>query len=91
VVHFRVKRESLQSDQTFRDAACTTGVTERMSPSNEHELAIALVVDRMDTEGRLKLISIQEVVNTVDFKLTAPESAFLMNYLQWRMANPIQK
>jgi hypothetical protein len=45
----------------------------------------------MDTEGRLKLISIQEVVNTVDFKLTAPESAFLMNYLQWRMAKPIQK
>ena len=62
-----------------------------MAPSNEHEQAIARIVDHIAMEGRLKLVSIQEVVAVLDFLMTAPESAFLMNYVQWRMDHPIVK
>jgi hypothetical protein len=60
-----------------------------MGPSNDRELAIALIVDRIAAEGRLKLISIQEVVNIVDFMMIADDRKFLTEYIQWRMANPI--
>ena len=60
-----------------------------MGPSNDRELAIALIVDRIAVEGRLKLISIQEVVNIVDLMMTAEDRKFLTKYIQWRMANPI--
>jgi hypothetical protein len=62
-----------------------------MEPSNDHEREIAGIVDRIAAEGRLKLISIQEAVDVVDFMLTAEDSQFLMNFVQWRMANPFSK
>ena len=34
---------------------------------------------------------IQEAVDVVDFMLTAEDSRFLMNFVQWRMANPFSK
>ena len=60
-----------------------------VGPSNDHELAIARIVDRIDMEGRLQLSSIQEVVNVVDFLMIGSDTEFLAKYLQWRMANPI--
>jgi hypothetical protein len=62
-----------------------------MEPSTDHELAIARIVDRIATESRLELISIQEVVTVLDFLMTAEESQFLMSYVPWRMDNPIAK
>jgi hypothetical protein len=62
-----------------------------VSPTNDHEFEIAGIVDRISREGRLKLISIQEVVNTVDFLMCGSDTDFLTGYVQWRMANPIVK
>ena len=62
-----------------------------MGPSNDHELAIARIVDRIDMEGRLELSSIQEVVNVLDFLMIGSDSEFLGNYVQWRMDHPIAK
>ena len=62
-----------------------------VGPSNDHELAIVRIVDRIDMEGRLQLASIQEVVTVVDFLMTRSEGQFLMNYVQWRLENPIVK
>ena len=62
-----------------------------MGPSNDREQAIAKIVDQIAIEGRLKLLSIQEAANVLSFKMTAPENAFLLRYIQWRMANPILK
>ncbi len=63
----------------------------RMGPSNDHELAIARIVDRIDTDGRLNLASIQEVVDAVDFMMDGSDTEFLVNYVRWRMDHPIVK
>jgi len=62
-----------------------------MGPSNDHELAIARIVDRIDMEGRLTLASIQEVVTEIDFLMTAEVTEFLVNYIRWRLEHPIPK
>lgn len=62
-----------------------------MGPSNDHELAIARVVDRISIEGRLYPNSIPEVTACLEFMMTRSDSEFLVNYIRWRMANPIPK
>jgi hypothetical protein len=56
-----------------------------MSPSSDHELEIARIVDGIAREGRLKLRSMQEVITTIDFFMTGPDGEFLVNYVIWRM------
>lgn len=62
-----------------------------MGPSNEHELAIARVVDRISMECRLQSSVIPEVIAALDFTMSRADSEFMVRYLQWRMANPIPK
>jgi len=62
-----------------------------MGPSNDHELEIARIVDRIQGEGRLYLSSIQKVVKTVDFMMDGSDTEFLVNYVRWRMDRPIVK
>jgi len=62
-----------------------------MEPSNEHEREIAAITDRIASEGKFSVASIQDVVNAIDFLMSGEDSQFLMNYVQWRMANPIAK
>jgi hypothetical protein len=62
-----------------------------MGPSNDHEAAVARIVDRIDTEGRLELASIQEVVSSVEFMMDGSDTEFLVNYVRWRMDHPIVK
>ena len=62
-----------------------------MGPSNDHELAIARIVDRLSMEGKLYPSAIPEIVAALDFMMSRTDSEFLARYLQWRMANPIPK
>ncbi len=62
-----------------------------MPPSNDHELEIARIVDRIDLEDRLTLASIQEVVVAVEFMMIGSDCEFLGNYVQWRMEHPTAK
>jgi hypothetical protein len=62
-----------------------------MGPSNDHEQAIAVAVDKMSAEGKLSPSSIPEVVASLRFMMTKSDSEFLVRYIKWRMANPIAK
>jgi len=62
-----------------------------VGPSNDHELAIARIVDQINLEDRLTLSSIQEVVTKVDFMMNGSDGEFLTSYVQWRMENPVVK
>ena len=58
-------------------------------PLNNHELAIARTVDRISADGMLCLTSIPEIGAALDFMMYRSDSEFLVNYIRWRVANPI--
>ena len=60
-------------------------------PSNEHELEIARIVDRISMEGRLYPSSEPEVLALLGFMMSRKDREFLGRYLQWRVENPIPK
>jgi hypothetical protein len=62
-----------------------------MRPSNENELAIARIVDQIDTDGRLDPGAIDEIVATLVFVPSEADENFLVDYVRWRMANPTVK
>lgn len=47
----------------------------------------AMLKDRMRADLRVY----RDAVSSVDFMMTAGDSQFLMDYVPWRMANPIAK
>jgi hypothetical protein len=59
--------------------------------SNDHELAIAGVVDRIAIEGRLYPTAIDEVITALDFLMSRSDTEFLVSYIRWRMDTPIAK
>jgi hypothetical protein len=61
-----------------------------MSPSNEHELTIARIVDKLSL-GRLDPTAIEDVIAVLDFTLSKSDSKFLVSYIRWRMDNPMAK
>lgn len=62
-----------------------------MGPSNDHELAIAREVDRLDLEDRLKADAAPAILALLDFRVCSTDYEFLKHYILWRMDNPIQK
>ena len=60
-----------------------------MGPSNDHELAIRIAIDNISREGRLSLSSIAEVASSLHFMMSRSESEFLVNYIRWRINNPL--
>jgi hypothetical protein len=61
-----------------------------MRPSNDHEVAIADIIDGFSIEGRLQLSVIPEVAAALEFMMSRTDSEFLVRYIQWRMANPLK-
>jgi len=62
-----------------------------MGPTNDHELAIARLVDQLNIVGELHATAIEDVISVLDFALTKSDSEFLVKYIRWRMDNPIWK
>jgi hypothetical protein len=62
-----------------------------MEPSNDRELAIARVVDRIALAGKIHTSVIVNVITALDFTMSKSECKFLVNYVNWRMDNPIAK
>jgi hypothetical protein len=62
-----------------------------MEATNNHELAIAKIVDQISTEGRLAPTVIPEVTAALDFMMSRSDSEFLVRYIKWRMASPIAR
>lgn len=60
-------------------------------PSNEHELEIARIVDRISIEGRLYPSSTPEVLALLGFMMSRKDREFVARYIQWRVENPIAK
>ena len=62
-----------------------------VAPSNDHEVAIAQIVDRIDIEGTLSLAESTEAMAALDFTMSKDDWKFLVQYTHWRIANPIVK
>jgi hypothetical protein len=62
-----------------------------METSNEHELTIARIVDKLSIDGKLYPTAIEDVITVLDFSMSKSDSEFLVKYMRWRMDNPIQK
>ena len=83
----RLNRHAIVLLKPFR----RSGAILFMEPSNDHEVAIARVVDQISIEGRLSPSSIPEVAAALDFMMSRTDSEFLVNYMRWRMENSIAK
>ena len=63
-----------------------------MSPSNEYELEIARMVDKFAVEGRLSPSAAYGIIDELPTKIVLrSEMDFLVQYIRWRMDNPIMK
>jgi len=62
-----------------------------METSNDHELTIARIVDKLAIDGKLYPTAIEDVITVLDFSMSKSDSEFLVKYMRWRMDNPIQK
>ena len=60
-----------------------------MGPTNDHELAIASIVDKLAIDGRLYPTAIEDVITVLDFSMSKSDSEFLVSYIRWRMDNPL--
>jgi len=62
-----------------------------LEPTNDHEWAIARIVNDLDAENRLSPTSIEDVIAHLSFAMTKTDSEFLVLYIRWRMDNPTAK
>jgi len=62
-----------------------------MGPSNDNELEIARLVDKMEIEGKLHPTAIKDVITALNFSPSGSDSEFLVDYIRWRMEHPIWK
>jgi hypothetical protein len=62
-----------------------------MGPSNENELAIARIVDKIEIEGKLHPTAIKDVILALHFSPSGSDHEFLVDYISWRMEHPIWK
>ena len=60
-------------------------------PSNDHELAIARVVDQFGLAGKLDAAVIDLLASVLPFTLAESDNDFLVRYVRWRMDHPIVK
>jgi len=64
----------------------------QMRPANDRQLAIARTVDKFAVDGRLDLTAIDEIAAALGFAVIHPsDSRYLVRYVEWRMASPINK
>ena len=62
--------------------------TARVQPSNDHEVRISKIVNRLSREGRLQSTAIDQIIAILDFAMSRSEADFLVKYTRWRMDNP---
>jgi hypothetical protein len=60
-----------------------------LRPSNNHEVSIAGLVDDLSKEGRLDPAAIDQIIAALDFVMSRSETDFLVNYIRWRIDNPV--
>ena len=59
-------------------------------PRNDHEVAIARIIDCIALENRLYLTSVPEIVAVPDFAMSRSDGDFLASYFRWRMESPLR-
>ena len=62
-----------------------------MEPTNDHELEIARIIDKLSAEDRIDPDWVAEVVTSLSFLVSRSDCQFLTNYSRWRTDNPIVK
>ena len=66
-----------------------------MEPTNDHERAIAQAVDEKflgnaDDRNQATLRDYLDISASIDFVMSASDSQFLVDYLNWRLTHPIR-
>jgi hypothetical protein len=56
-----------------------------VGPSNDHELAIARAIDRLDLQDKLKADAVPAILALLDFRVSGADWEFLKRYILWRM------
>jgi hypothetical protein len=67
------------------------GLATHAKPKNDHELAIARIVDGFSIDSRLYHITFDEIMDELSFVMSRSDSEFLVSYIWWRMSNPIAR
>jgi hypothetical protein len=88
-----LSKRSIPEDRrvTIFDPAALVKVADPFGPSNDHELAIARVVDQFAASGKLDASVTDLLVSVLPFTLTPGDGKFLVEYVRWRMDHPIVK
>jgi len=60
-----------------------------MQPADEYESVIARIVDGFAGGARLDPSVIDQIIARIDFAMTQSQGNFLIDYIRWRMENPI--
>ena len=60
-----------------------------MGPTNDHERAIAKIVDMFSLDGKLSPTAIDGVIAVLDFTMNRSDSEFLLSYIHWRADHPV--
>ena len=63
-----------------------------MEPTTDHERAIAKAVDGklLEDPGNHRHTIIAVVAESLDFVMSASDSQFMVDYLNWRLTHPIR-
>ena len=62
-----------------------------MGLSNDHELAIARIVDQLSISDRLDTSVIDGIMAAIGFTPSRADIEFLVHYIRWRIENPVVK
>ena len=84
--------EATQSGDRSMGLVSDRGDVPFMEPTTDQERAIAKAVDGklLEEPGNHRHTIIAVVAESLDFVMSASDSQFLVDYLNWRLANPIR-
>ena len=87
--------EAIQSEDRSTGSVADPENVPFREPTTDHEQAIAQAVDEKflgnaDDRNRATLRDYLDISASIDFVMSASDSQFLVDYLNWRLAHPIR-
>ena len=87
--------EATQSEDRSTGPVADQGNVPFMEPTTDHEQAIAQAVDEKflgnaDDRNQATLRDYLDISASIDFVMSASDSQFLVDYLNWRLTHPIR-
>ena len=91
----RDRAEATQAGDRSTGPVADQGNVPFSGPTNDHERVIARAVDEKflgsaDDRNRATLRDYLDISASIDFVMSASDSQFLVDYLNWRLTHPIR-